>query len=698
MFRFKTIYGKIKTLLVSVGVVFFLLFLVLVFYKSKLEKQIIASSKDQFSNEVNSLFRSNSSFMVQTVSFYSFWDEFVKAIAENNKKWIIENITIISFYKYDYICVYNKSYDIVQELSSNDFLPKGIIPKDAVIRLNKARYSHFYLTTPAGLMEVSAASVLPMNDPEHNKTEPGGYLVVARRLDQQMLGELSNISGSRIEILPNSAPVPVSGNNSINAKIDLPDWGGNTISSIVFTRNLDLNFKATQDIMIVILAFVIITLLFSDFIARRCINRPLRLVTDILKTDSNESIQDLKKAPAEYGHIGALFEAYVLQKEELKKAKEKAEESDRLKSAFLANMSHEIRTPMNAIVGFSELIEFETDQVKKHQYVKIIQSSSTNLLNLIVGIVDLSKIETGAMQLNYSDFHVSEVFSELKEVYTVELIKREKPDVKLNYNISGGDIITCSDPHLLKQAISNLLANAVKFTSEGAINFECIKLKDELIFSVSDTGTGIPDEDQKKIFDRFIKFDYHGLNNEGTGIGLSLVEKIVNLLNGKIWLKSRYGEGSSFFISIPYMPPTAGTIPVSLRKTQKKLTIEVSGVRKTILVVEDDKESYLLIHEILRPLNIDIHHVSDGEEAVEYMKNNPDTAMVLMDMKLPFMNGDDATMAIRKFNQNTFIIAQTAYAMIGDKEKAINAGCNDYVTKPLESKKLRELITHHLRN
>ena len=260
MVKFKTIYGKIKTLLVSVGVVFFLLFLVLVFYKSKLEKQIIASSKDQFSNEVNSLFRSNSSFMVQTVSFYSFWDEFVKAIAENNKKWIIENITIISFYKYDYICVYNKSYDIVQELSNNDFLPKGIIPKEAVISLNKDRYSHFYLATPAGLMEVSAASVHPANDPDHNKTEPGGYLVVARRLDQQMLGELSNISGSGIEILPNSAPVPVSGNNSINTKIDLPDWKGNTISSIVFTRNLDLNFKATQDIMIVILAFVIISL------------------------------------------------------------------------------------------------------------------------------------------------------------------------------------------------------------------------------------------------------------------------------------------------------------------------------------------------------------------------------------------------------------------------------------------------------
>lgn len=698
MFRFKTIYGKIKALLVTVGLVFFLLFLVLVFYKSKLEKQIIATSKDQFSDEVNALFKANSSFMVQTVSFYSFWDEFVKAIAENNKKWIIDNITIISFYKYDYICVYNKSFEIVQELSGNDFLQNVTIPKEAVIRINKTRYAHFYLSSPGGILEVSAASVHLSNDPDHNKTEPGGYLVVARRLSQPMLGELSNISGSRIDILSNPGTVPVSGRSSITAKIDLPDWQGNIISSIVFTRNLDLNFAATRTIMFVILAFVVLALLCSDFIARKCINKPLRLVTDILKTDNHESIQDLKKAPAEYGDIGALFEDYVLKKEELKKAKEKAEESDRLKSAFLANMSHEIRTPMNAIVGFSELIEFETDQFKKHQYVKIIQNSSINLLNLIVGIVDLSKIETGAMQMNYSDFQVSEIFSEMKEVYTVELMKREKSGVQLSYHISEEDLTINSDPHLLKQIISNLLANAVKFTSEGAINFECKKSNDELIFSVSDTGTGIPDEDQKKVFDRFIKFDYHGLNNEGTGIGLSLVEKIVTLLNGRIWLKSKYGEGSTFFFTIPYIPAKADVIPVSLRKPRNKILNDIPGTRKTILVVEDDKESYLLIQEILRPLNVDIHHVGNGKDAVEYIRNNPDTTLVLMDMKLPSMNGEEATTAIRKFNQDIFIIAQTAFAMVGDKEKAINAGCNDYVTKPLESKKLMEMIAFHLRN
>jgi signal transduction histidine kinase/CheY-like chemotaxis protein len=698
MFKFKTIYGKIRALLVTVGIGFLILFLVLVFYKSKLEKQIVASTKEQFSNEVNSLFRLNSAFMIRTVGFYSFWDDFVSAINKNDKQWISENITIISYYHFDYICVYNTKFEIIQELSSNEFHLKGIIPKDAIISLNKTRFSHFYFMSTDGLIEVSAASVHPTSDPGHDKTEPAGYLVFARKVDQRILSELEIISGSTIDVLSMTDLNPAPGEESIHALIDLPGWDGRNISRIVFTRKMNLNFAATGNIMLIILAFVIMALIFSDFIARRCINRPLKLVTNILKTDNPQSISELKKAPAEYGHIGSLFEEYVLQKEELKLAKEKAEESDKLKSAFLANMSHEIRTPMNAIVGFSELIEFETDQAKKHQYVKIIQNSSTNLLNLIVGIVDLSKIEIGSMHLNYSNFLLSDVFADLKDLYTIELENKEKKGITLDFDLPDGDFHIHSDPNRIKQILSNLLGNSVKFTSIGSIIFKCRKIKDELIFSVTDTGTGIPDDDQKKIFDRFTKFDYHGLNNDGTGIGLSLVEKLVRLMNGRIWLKSIYGEGSTFFFSIPFIPPTTSSIPVSINKSNRKTEKSATFSIKSILVVEDNKESFMLIQEILRSLNVDIHHVGDGKEAVEFIKSNPETHLVLMDMKLPFMNGDDATVAIRKFNPTVQIIAQTAYAMLGDREKALAAGCNDYITKPIESKKLRELVTLHLMN
>jgi len=698
MFRYNTIYGKIKALLITVGLFFFLLFLVLVFYKSKLEKQIINSSNEQFSNEVNSLIKLNSAFMTETVSFYSFWDEFVTAIGKRDQKWISENIITISYYQYDYICVYNKEFEIIKEMSTDHSLPGGFIPIDAVKKLYHDRFSHFYYFGSAGLMEVSAASVHHSNDPEHKNSEPEGYLVIARKIDKKILAQLSAISGSKIDILSQEDLIHPEKGKTLKARIDLYSWDGEKISTVVFNRDLDLNFAATNIIMGIILVYIIIALIISNIIARRCINKPLSLVTHILKTDNHESIEELKKAPAEYGRIGALFEEYVMQKEELKKSKEKAEESDRLKSAFLANMSHEIRTPMNAIVGFSELVEFEPDQVKRHQYVKIIQNSSNNLLNLIVGIVDLSKIETGAIQLNYSNFLLSDLFSELRDIYSMELIKREKSNVLLEYSVPEDDLLIHSDIQLIKQIISNLIGNAVKFTTKGKITFDCKRVKNEYVFTVSDTGTGIPKDDQRKIFGRFIKFDYHGMNNEGTGIGLSIVERLVTMLGGRIWLKSTYGEGSSFFFSIPYLKPTDEPAPESLKKSIRSPRKKTHGNGKRVLVVEDDKESLMLIREILEPMNLIIHHVGNGRDAVEFLREYPETQLILMDMKLPFMNGDEAARTIRQFNKAVRIIAQTAFAMVGDKEKALEAGCNDYLTKPLDSKKLRELVARYLSN
>lgn len=695
MLKFRTIYGKIRAFLVIVGIIFLILFFVLVFYKSISEKDIVELSQEHFNHEVKSLIELSYTQMTQAVYDYTYWDEFSDALKINDTVWYPKNVTFKT-YNFNYIFIFNSRFDKVYEAYTKGFSEKVIIPEEAVAQLQQKKFSHFFLSTKDRLYEVSSGSVHPYSDPEHNKTQPSGYLFVLKEWDKKVIKSLENISGSKIEVLNNTDSVVVAAANTLQTAIELPGWDGKSASKIIFRRSMNFNFASTSTMMTIILIFVMVTLIVADFIARRCINKPLKLVTNILKTDDNQSILELKKAPAEYGNIGSLFEEYVLQKEELKQAKEKAEESDRLKSAFLANMSHEIRTPMNAIVGFSELVEFETDPAKKHKYVKIIQNSSINLLNLIVGIVDLSKIEIGAMQLNFDSFMMSEIFNELKEIYTLELIKRDKPDVKLNFYLPAGDICVHSDPHRIKQVISNLLGNAVKFTTRGTITFNCAKLNDELIFSVSDTGIGIPEKDQKKIFERFVKFDYHGMNNEGTGIGLSLVEKLVTLLDGKIWLKSVEGEGSTFFFSIPFTAPASTSAPVSLNNFQKKNIKGISEKKKQILVVEDDKESFFLIEEILRPLNIDIHHVGDGKDAVEFIKMNPETQLILMDMKLPSMNGDVATVEIRKFNQDILIIAQTAYAMLGDREKAIEAGCNDYITKPLESKKLQELVTHLL--
>jgi len=233
-------------------------------------------------------------------------------------------------------------------------------------------------------------------------------------------------------------------------------------------------------------------------------------------------------------------------KKEFIRQKENAIKSDKLKSAFLANMSHEIRTPMNAIVGFSELLGNGSDSDNKQKYISIIQNSSYNLLRLINDIIDLSKIEAGDLEIKYSDINIRELFIELKDSFSLDLIKREKSDILISYTLNG-DLIIKSDLLRLKQVLSNLIINAVKFTTRGTITFGCEKINREIIFSVSDSGTGIPEEDQKKIFDRSTKFNYQGMNTEGSGIGLSIADKFISLLGGKIWFNSKVGEGTNFF-------------------------------------------------------------------------------------------------------------------------------------------------------
>jgi signal transduction histidine kinase len=552
MLRYNTFYEKLRALIIGVGFTFLILFVILVFYKYRQEKQILDSSKIQYISDMNSLFEMRSTQMKKIVFDYTYWDEFVKAIEKVDTSWLKKNIDFSSdVYDLDYTCVYNKKNEVVYEQFNGNSIVKNIIPKESVIQLSKTRFAQYFQNIDGKIMEVSAASVHLFSDPNHNKTEPEGYLFVVRGFDQKFMTEMEKICGSAI-CFNSSDSITKIGRFTLETKVDLKGLDNIPVSSIIFRRILNLNSGATQLIMYAMLAFVLLILLIFIISSRRWINRPLELVTDILKTDNPESIALLKTAPAEFGRIGLLFDNHVKQKHDLQEAKERAEKSDRLKTAFLENMSHEIRTPMNSILGFSELLEEETSENIRIQYLKRIQSNGDNLIKLLDDLMDLSKIEAGDLTMRYSNFSVDIMFVELKEIFSNELIKRGKLDVKLNYLLPNVELSLFSDPYRIKQVLSNLLTNAVKFTVAGNITFECQKANDELVFSVSDTGTGIPEEDQKIIFERFMKFNYYSLNREGSGIGLSIVEKIVTLLNGRIWFKSVYGEGSSFYFSIPY--------------------------------------------------------------------------------------------------------------------------------------------------
>ena len=555
MLKFNTIYGKIRAFIIAVGIIFVSLSIILQIYKYQQENQIIESTQKRFSEDILSLFSLNSELLTKTTFDYSYWDEFVTALERNDSVWLKANIDFKSIeYAFDYACVFNKKFEKVHEVNNNDSIAKDFITEEILTRLNKARFMHFFLSTGTGIVEVSGATVHPTFDREHIKTEPSGYLFIVKKYDHKLLTYLEKICSAKVNLLSAEDSIVKKDRFTILTKIDLKDLKGKNVSSIIFRRILDVNFTSTQLIMYIILVFALIALLAFNWIMLEWINKPLKLVTNILKTDNLQSVETLKNSPAEFGRIGLLFEEHVKQKKELHEAKELAEKSDKLKSAFLANMSHEIRTPMNSILGFSELLEDELDETNRTQYLKIIQKNGESLLKLLNDLIDLSKIEAGILSVSYSNFDVKKMFVELTDIYSRELEKRERHQVQISYEVPDDGLALYSDPHRIKQVLANLITNSIKFTVQGNIILACREINGELIFSVTDTGTGIPEDDQKRIFDRFTKFNYKSMNSEGSGIGLSIVQKIITILKGRIWLNSVYGEGSAFFFSVPHNP------------------------------------------------------------------------------------------------------------------------------------------------
>lgn len=383
--------------------------------------------------------------------------------------------------------------------------------------------------------------------------------------------------------------------------------------------------------------------------------------------------------------------------DDLKEAKIKAEESDRLKSAFLANMSHEIRTPLNGILGFAELLKDESiTEGQKREFLEIINSSGRQLLHLINDIIDLSKIEAGQIELIETDCNINSL---LNEVYAFfHSIKKDagKDNIELRFKpgLEDSESEVRLDSFRLKQVLNNLLNNALKFSHNGYIEFGYNLIDNYLEFYVKDTGIGVPKESINIIFERFRQADdSHSRIYGGTGLGLSICKALVKLMGGKIALSENEKEGAKFIFKLPYFKSEKGN------STTTKLVQEPTNwnwSNKKILVVEDDFNNFLFIRTVLKKPGIKILRAENGIDAVEITKNEPDLDLIMMDIQLPKMNGYDATKEIRKFNKNIFIIAQTAHAFYEDKEKCINAGCTDYLPKPIEKEMLFSILEKYL--
>lgn len=382
---------------------------------------------------------------------------------------------------------------------------------------------------------------------------------------------------------------------------------------------------------------------------------------------------------------------------ELLKAKEKAEESDRLKSAFLANMSHEIRTPMNGIIGFADLLEDNNMEFEKRkQFLQIIKNSGHQLLNIINDIIDISKVETGQIRFSEENIRISLLMDDINSFFT-PIVARKGISLIHNINISESQDECITDGVKLRQILTNLINNAIKFTQEGTIIVTVDVSGSVLKVSVKDTGCGIAEENQSVIFDRFRQVENNNGNIQiGTGLGLAICKAYVELNGGKISVSSQPGNGSTFTFTWPFK---------NIYKPPREEGVSGNGVttkhvhnwsNKTFLVAEDELVNFYYINELLSPTEAKIVRASNGKDVLDYLKANVPPDIILMDLKMPVMNGYETTIAIRKTNKKVPIIAVTAYAFAGERSKALEVGCSDFIHKPFKKQELLKAISNFI--
>jgi PAS domain S-box-containing protein len=405
-------------------------------------------------------------------------------------------------------------------------------------------------------------------------------------------------------------------------------------------------------------------------------------------------------------HYIALKEDITVRKkmeQELINAKIQAEESDKLKSAFLANMSHEIRTPMNSIIGFSQLLsEPDIEEPERSHFIELIQKSGNDLISLIDDIIDISKIEAGQMKVYHSQYYLNNILTEVV-VSLNEFLKtrKDKSHLKLNYNkpANAEKVVIFTDIDRFKQIIRNLINNAIKFTDTGLIElgFEIKSNKKSsfIEFYVRDTGIGIPEDKCDVIFESFRQVNMSGTRlYGGTGLGLAITKKIVEILGGRIWVQSVLGQGSTFYFTLPYNPVINLPVTMEEGKSLKSMT-KYNWKNKRILIVEDDDQSFIFFERILKGTGAEVIRALDGKQAIDFIQREKFN-LVLMDIQLPEMDGYASAGKIKKLNPGLPVIAQTAYAMSGEKDRSLKAGCNDYISKPIKINDLLTIIAKYI--
>ena len=693
-------YKKLILLIIILTGLFTVMYVSLFYYIEQQEFIVYKNSTEQLNKEAHSLFELKSEPLLSTIIDFTFWDEFVDYFDNLDPNWFDEDVaTIIESYDIDYVAVFDLETKLLRSQKTENIETESFIPPGAFKLLYEKRLIKFHMRIPEGIVEVMGATVHPSDDPEKENTEPSGYFFISRLLDREYIDNLAQISGAAVYISKDtSTAMQLTNEEESLASIALLDWNNEQVSPLIFSRPINIHFDTTKQLFYIVLLAFFINLLLIIYFSKKWFYKPLHLVKTILKTKNKKAIRSLKTIPGEFGDIGDLFDINNQQNEDLIKAKNKAEEGDRLKMAFLTNLSHEIRTPMNAVLGFSDLLKNSTLSEKERlEYIEIIGKSGNNLVLIIDDLIEMSKIDSAQIEPNYTPINLQNSLQDIYESVKITIPKNkqinfqlELPEIPIEKNVM-------IDITKLKQIITNLLTNAIKFTDHGFIKFGYTvnTSKNTIIFTVEDSGQGIHKDDQSLIFNRFRKLDQKSSEfKSGLGLGLAISKAYVEMMGGELNLQSEFKKGSIFTFTLPLRfnkinGNFAEKSPVSLVTYNKELI-------GTILVAEDDNINFLLVNKLIKSKNHEVIRASNGLEAVEKCLNKSEIDMVLMDIKMPEMDGFEAMKRIKLIRPNLPVIAHTAFVSEEIKVEIKEAGFFGYIKKPLQKELLFNMINEVL--
>ncbi|MDR4987492.1 MAG: ATP-binding protein [Bacteroidales bacterium] len=487
---------------------------------------------------------------------YSLWDELIENLQNPDSLWLGHNLgDVLYWFDLDGLWVFNLEGELVyQQVNEHtntitasyfrDFFP---------IKEHEEKLNDHYALILDNLLLFQLATIHPTEDYER-ESDAHGYLFLAKCWDEELLGLLGRLTGSSVELQTHDC---IDEADVTENCLAVPYMGPDeeVLAWLVFKKHVDFSSLMRQNSRILIV--LLITTMFASLLVftavlNKWVSRPLKLVADSISGDTKKYVPALQKTSRDFKRIGVLIEAFINQKKELLHQKERAEESDRLKSAFLANMSHEIRTPLNGILGFLELLDKPgLDDNERAKYIGIMHSSGQRLLDTINDILEVSLIEAGQAVVRNESVNTEDVMHYLTDFFEAQAHQKGL-SFELAEHLKGNASVVITDRHKLISVFINLLKNAIKFTQAGSVVFGNYLKKGMVVFYIRDTGPGIPKGSEKAVFDRFVQADQSlSRQHEGSGLGLAIVQAYVTMLGGTVWLESRPGQGCTFYFSIP---------------------------------------------------------------------------------------------------------------------------------------------------